>query len=73
LRGHHDQVHFFIASYLQDFPGRITIEQQASDLNSVELRPQRLIQLRLGPLGDFRMQVPGEFIPKHPSSSMPTG
>ena len=58
MRGHHDQIHFFVASCLRDFAGRVASEQQAFDGNPVELRPQRLVQFFLGPLDDFRMQIP---------------
>ena len=64
MRRHHDQIHFFVASCLGDFAGGISSEQQTFDHNPSRLRTQGLIEFSLGPLDDFRMQIPpGELVP----------
>ena len=64
MRGHRDQLHFFLACCLHDLAGRIPFEQQALNGDPIGLLPQRLVQVLLRPFDDFRMQTAGEFVPK---------
>jgi len=42
----------------------IAFEQQTFDGNRIQLRLQRLVQVRLSPLDDFRLQIPShELVP----------
>ncbi len=55
---HRDQIDVQLASRLHDLVGRVASEQHACDRNPIQLRPQRPIQISLGPLDDVRVQIP---------------